>query len=265
MIDQRIRKVIRTIESGFPFVSKSSVKKAKESVFFHARRAFRIPHERDFRALGLFPPRADESFVDIGANRGQSIESILLFRPNAQIVSFEANPLLAQDLASRYRNRQNVRVVAKGLSDAPGAFALFVPTYKGFVYDALASFERRAAEGWMSERTVLRFDPARLSIEQVQCEVDTLDRQQLAPSFIKVDVQGYEYNVLRGAQETLRRRQPVLLVEMFRSDARTVRLTEDLGYEEYYFDGSRLRKGSPVSSPNSFLITQARMNTLLSE
>jgi FkbM family methyltransferase len=262
MMDARIRKIVRTVESGMPFVKPSFVKNAKESLFRHARRALRLPHERDFRALALLPPRDEECFLDVGANRGQSIESMLLFRPNARIVSFEANPALARDLAARYRDRKNVRIVATGLSDSAGTFPLFVPSYKGYVYDALASFDRGAAAGWISERTILGFDPRRLSIAEVPCATETLDAQGLAPHLIKVDVQGCEYNVLAGGKETLRRYQPILLVETYGSDTRTVRLAEDLGYEEYHFDGSFLRKGPPRWGPNSFLITASRMKTL---
>ena len=143
-------------------------------------------------------------------------------------------------------------VIAKGLSVWAGTSTLFVPSYKGFVYDALASLNREAAASWINERTVLRFDPTKLTIAELRCAVDTLDAQQLAPVFIKVDVEGHEYNVLNGGRDTLRRYQPVLLVEAFRRDARTVKLAEELEYEEYYLDGSSLRKGSPGKGPNSF-------------
>ena len=40
-----------------------------------------------------------------------------------------------------------------------------------------------------------------------------LDDWQLAPSFIKIDCEGYELPILRGAVETLRRYRPALCVE----------------------------------------------------
>jgi hypothetical protein len=86
--------------------------------------------------------------------------------------------------------------------------------------------------------------------------------QKLAPCFIKVDVQGWEYNVLNGGRETLRNFEPVLLVESFREDPRMVKLAEEIGYEEYYFDGCFLRKGSPSEVPNSFLMTPSRRRLL---
>ena len=152
--------------------------------------------------------------------------------------------------------RYTLLVVARGLGDACGTLPLFVPSYKGFAYDGLSSLDRNEAASWINEKTVFGFDPARLAIDTVACEISTLDAEGLAPSFIKLDVQGWESNVIQGGIETLRKYRPVLLVESFGSDPRTARLTECLGYEEYHFDRGRLQRGSPARSPNSFLITR---------
>lgn len=205
--------------------------------------------------MKLIPPTLMGCYIDVGAHRGQSIESILLFRPEAEIVSFEANPRLAGQLAARYKDRNNIRIVAKGLGDSAGLLPLFVPSYMGCIYDALASFNRESAVYCLNKETILRFDPAKLALAEYECTVETLDMQHLAPVFIKVDVEGYTYNVLSGGRETLRQYEPILLVENFRGDSRTVQLAEELGYEEYYFDGPSFRKGTPVSGPNSFLLT----------
>jgi FkbM family methyltransferase len=244
-----MKKAIRTLQSEIPIL-----KEAKDLFYYHMRRTFAVSHETDFKALRYLAPSRGKCFVDVGANQGQSIESILLARPGENIVSFEPNPPLAENLARRYKKRENVRVVGKGLSDSPGTFTLFVPCYKGFVYDGAASLNRKAAASFINEKTVFRFDQTKLTISEVQCTVETLDAQNLSPAFIKLDVEGHEYNVLNGGRATLRQWAPVLLIESFRSDPRTVQLTKELRYQEYYFDGKALRKGSPTTSPNSYLL-----------
>lgn len=246
-------KAVRTLQSELPFL-----KDAKDAFYLRARRTLRVPHERDFQAVTLIPIDWPGVFVDVGANHGQSLESILLFRPGATIVSYEVNPGLAQRLALRYRANGNIRLVPKGLSDSAGRFILYVPSYKGFLYDALSSLDETAARSWISKETVFGFDETKLTIASVDCEVDTLDAQQLAPVFIKIDVQGYEYQVLNGGRETLRQYEPILLIESFRSDPRTVQLATELGYEEYRLENSRFVKGPSTDGPNSFLLTVRR-------
>lgn len=257
-MDERFKRVLRTVQSEMRFL-----KEAKEFCCFHARHQLRIPHESDFKILKFIHAEPRGCYVDVGANHGQSIESILLFKPNAEIISFEANPILAKKLTARYGAQNNIRIVAAGLADTPGEFALFIPSYNGFVYDALASFDKCSATSWLCEKTIVGFRPQKLRISESRCRVTTLDSQQLSPAFIKVDVQGYEYNVLRGARETLRKHEPILLVESFRNDPRTINIAEELGYEEYHCEGSGLRKGAPTDGPNSFLITRARWSELV--
>ena len=253
-----IKKLIRTLQSELPFL-----KTAKDSFYRHSRRILRLPHEGDFKAIAQFPPAWSGSFVDIGANHGQSIESILLFRPSAEIVSFEANPNLAKALIERYRGQPKIEIRPFGLASAAGAFTLYVPSYKGFVYDGLASLDRRSAETWISDKTVYWFNPAKVTVEQVACTTQTLDSQKLRPSFVKIDVQGLEYDVLLGGIATIKAHTPVLLLEDLHADERTVKLITELGYEEYKFDGARLRKGAHASaSQNSFLMTVARAKEL---
>jgi hypothetical protein len=57
------------------------------------------------------------------------------------------------------------------------------------------------------------------SYDKTEVEIDTLDRSmQLfeipSPSLIKIDVEGYEFKVLQGALETLKKNRPVLFIEL---------------------------------------------------
>jgi FkbM family methyltransferase len=251
-----IKKTLFTIQSRHTFL-----KGAKNNLYFYTRRCLRLPHEADFALLKLIPASAPGCYVDIGANFGQSIESILLYKPRAEIVSFEPTPWLAQRLARRYQLKNNVRIVPQALADQSGHLTLFVPSYKGLVCEDLASLDRNAAAEWIDEQRVYGFDRSKLEVSEISCEVSTLDAHSLDPIFVKIDVQGCEYRVLKGARETLRRCEPVLLVEDFGSHPRSADLTRELGYEEYYFSGGKLRRGR-VPGDNSFLLTTHRMRDL---
>lgn len=61
--------------------------------------------------------------------------------------------------------------------------------------------------------------------------LDSLGLHQL--TLVKIDVEGYELEVLRGSQETLKREQPIVFVEVHKDFLETpiIRFMEELGYQ----------------------------------
>jgi FkbM family methyltransferase len=256
-VARSMKKLIRTIQSELPFA-----KSAKDALRFWSLRLLRRPHEADFRVLSMLPAGC---CIDVGANQGQSIESILLFQPGAKIVAFEANPRLAAKLTRRYRNQESIRINEFGLSNISGTFNLYIPSYNGFEYDALASMDREHAASWIGTETVYRFRRHKLRVEEAECRTTTLDSFDLEPVFLKVDVEGLEYAVLQGATATLSKHNPVVLLEYSEADDRAKRLLQSLGYAEYAYDGSGFDKGpSGRDKPNSFFIPPKYEGILLS-
>ena len=129
-----LRKLLRTLQVEFP---------ALQSVKYRVKRALlRLgmgPSEPDFQALSLFPDLAGKLFLDVGANRGQSIDAFLLFAPSSRIESFEPNPLLTSQLKTIYRKHSVVKVHEFGLGDRNQSLTLYVPCYKRWMFDGLAS------------------------------------------------------------------------------------------------------------------------------
>jgi hypothetical protein len=89
-MDLELKKMARTVQSEFPFL-----KEVKDGFYYRSRRMLRRPHEDDFRALTFIPDDLPGCWLDIGANHGQSIESIRLYKPSVRLLAFEPNPLLA--------------------------------------------------------------------------------------------------------------------------------------------------------------------------
>ena len=144
-------KAVRTLQSEFWFL-----KEAKDALYLHGRRLLHMPHEADFRAVRLIADKFAGSFIDVGANQGQSIESIRLFAKDARIVAFEPNPAICSVLMRRYWGASGIEVRGVGLSDRKTVLTLYVPSYRGFVYDGLASFDRTEALSWINPQRVLR-------------------------------------------------------------------------------------------------------------
>jgi FkbM family methyltransferase len=246
------KKLVRTIQTELPVLQGP-----KEWVRHRLHVVTRTPHDRDFAALKILPVAEDELLLDIGANHGQSIASIRIFRPAAKLIAFEPNPILAGKLEKHAKGDPNLEIRPFGLGAETGSFRLYIPTYNGWVYDGLASFDRDEAANWINPDTIYAYRPKLLRVDECLCEVRTLDAQNLSPGFIKIDVQGLEYDVLKGGLETLRRSSPILMVEQFGADQRLTDLVAELGYVPYSFDGQRLQM-MPSRTPNTFLIPAGR-------
>lgn len=231
-MDERLRTLLRTGQVRLPWLP--DLKATAQRV---VRQGLRRPFEEDFlalRRLGLAP---GSRCLDVGANRGQSIDAIRLCTDSPVIDAFEPNGLLAERLQRRFAGDPTVTVRNVALGDEPGAFTLHVPSYRGYVFDGLASLDEEEARGWLRGR-VLGYDERQLRVQAVRCEVVRLDDLGLEPAFVKLDVQGFEAHVLRGGAETLARHRPVLLVETPVPEVRAV--LDGLGYRPHGYIGGRL-------------------------
>lgn len=141
--------------------------------------------------------------VDVGAHDGL-LTLPLSHLPGARVLAFEPLPQAHARLARACAGLANVTLRPEALSDAPGTLTLDLPVLDGV-----------PQEQWAS--TVKSYDGygSRVGTQRVSVPAITLDSLALeAVVALKVDAEGAEYEVLRGARETLRRCRPVLSLEL---------------------------------------------------
>lgn len=149
-------------------------------------------------------------FIDGGACRGEFSQFLLDAIPSATIHAFEPNERLAAELAVRFDSRANVHVWNHALHAAVGAADLEVHADPGT--SSLLPRTHDARRYFHSSDAVLRRD-----------RVSTLDLDSFvgehAPdgvTLLKLDTQGSELDILRGARGTLARHAiEVLYTEFF--------------------------------------------------
>jgi FkbM family methyltransferase len=244
-----IKKVLRTGQSLMPFAAD-----AKATAQAAGRRLLRRPHERDFLAFRDFAVDGP-SVVDVGANRGQSVASFEVTCRSPRIVAFEPLPILARRLRAR-SDADRVRVEQYALGNTHDHATLYVPIYRGYVYDGLASLDKTEAH-WLNRDRVYRFRLAQLKLEEYEVEVRPLDSFDLRPDIVKIDVQGTEQAVVEGGVRTLEQSRPVLLIEA--PSVELIALVQGLGYEYYAFTRRGLVPGA-LGDPNTFFITPDRLD-----
>lgn len=164
--------------------------------FRSSRRMRRLAslHEPADLVSSLVP--AGRTAVDVGANRG--IYACWIATRASRVDAFEPQPLLAHYIASA--RIRNLRVHQVALSDAPGIARLVVPEDDGMA--SIRSADRRDPTAP---------DPVSRIID---VRTETLDWFKLVDvGFLKIDVEGHEMAVLRGAEVTITASRPVVFIE----------------------------------------------------
>jgi FkbM family methyltransferase len=144
--------------------------------------------------------RPGDIVCDIGANKGSFIYWLSWWVREGQVVAFEPQPELARGLANicRMIGLGNVTVEAKAVSSRSGVQDLFLPAG----HQPGASLVREAA-GPENVTT--------LSVPVVALD-DYFDENDKV-ALLKIDVEGAELGLLRGAERILRRHAPLLVFE----------------------------------------------------
>lgn len=144
--------------------------------------------------------KRDSVCVDVGCHAGEILDEMRRLAPDGHHYAFEPLPDLYANLRTRYAHAGDVTLHNCALSDATGTFqfqhVISNPGYSGF--------RKR------------RYD--RPSEQVVETEVNAAPLDSILPdgvtvALIKIDVEGAELQVLKGARATLRRCQPVVIFE----------------------------------------------------
>ncbi|MCI0756522.1 FkbM family methyltransferase [Teichococcus vastitatis] len=143
------------------------------------------------------------TLVDAGAHDG--LLTLPLARlPGARVLAFEPLPSAFARLSAACAGLPQVTLRPEALGDAPGRAALSLPLLDGVAQEQWASTAKDYAG----------FGPG-VGVRRHEVAVIALDDLALPDvTAIKVDAEGAEYEVVRGARDTLRRCRPVLTLEL---------------------------------------------------
>lgn len=142
--------------------------------------------------------RPNSNCIDIGCHKGEILQEMLQLSPKGKHFAFEPIPVMFNNLKEKFGNKCTIFPCA--LSDEEGKttfnFVKNAPAYSG-----------------LNKR---KYAVANPEIEEIPVEIKRLD--DLIPAttkidLIKLDVEGAEFKVLKGAKELISRDLPIIIFE----------------------------------------------------
>lgn len=183
-----------------PDFAKIALKDAAFRLWRLSDRLFRGPFDKyDFQTRQVLHRclRPDSNCVDVGAHAGHILRDILSASPRGHHLAVEPVPRFHELLARKFGTR--VTLLDCALSDHEGETE--------FVWFP----ERPALSGFRERAMTSDYRPERFRVRTRRLD-DVVPRGQRI-DLVKIDVEGAELQVLRGATETLRTWRPIVLLE----------------------------------------------------
>jgi FkbM family methyltransferase len=142
----------------------------------------------------LLPPDA-RTIIDVGAHTGLVADALDFLYCPSRLWAVEPNPAHGAQLEATFRGRPNVVVVKCCLGETSGEVS-----FNAYEFDAASSLfpckpGHLASMGFSEKKTLLKV-PMKTLVELMPTDVQALD-------LLKLDCQGAELSVLRGAGERI--------------------------------------------------------------
>ena len=172
--------------------------------------------------------RPGDTIVEIGGHIGYVALWLAKLADPGHVYVFEPAPDNLKYIERNIRGKTNITLVPKGVGDVQAERTMFVERLTGmnntFVEDSPLLKVNAAFNG-------LNADHLRESVPVALVRFDDFaSEHSLRPVFIKIDVEGFECEVLEGTRETLRSARPKLMIEVMRHRDRVWQILREAGY-----------------------------------
>ncbi len=200
--------------------------------FIYRAFKYRFSHDKTEINYLLTHINSGATVIDIGCHKGAYLYWMQKkVTTTGQVFAFEPQPILANYLKNCIGlfGYKNITIENMGLSNTNGTLDLFIPVGS-----------KKTSPG----ATFNTDKPVNEKCDSVSIAVTTLDNycgaKNIQPQFLKIDVEGYELEVLTGAENTLRKHKPNIL---FECEARhtsedkmmaTFNYLKQIGYKGYF-------------------------------
>lgn len=192
--------------------------------------------------------------IDAGANVGYTSVIFAKAFPSSSIISYEPVRLLSQIIyrVVRFFRVNNIEVRQKALGDSLETVMIKTPVIQGVKKQGLSYIDKEV------DREDIELIKSSIAEEVGMVTLDSDWGNHINPpiSGIKVDVENFEYFVLKGARNLVMKFRPIVMAELWDNARRNscIQLMQELGYKTFVIKNKELVKYQGQSSLNYFFI-----------
>ncbi len=191
--------------------------------------------------------------VELGGHIGYlTLYYASLVGEKGRVIVFEPGPNNLPFIKDNTAGKRNVEIRERAVGDKPGTLPMYIETLSGMNNSMVADFEQL--------ETNAKYSGVAPTIKKVDVPVVRLDDEFAAGSridFVKVDIEGFEFEALSGMENILATIRPLLLVELNRRHDDTVALLRKHGYAGYSETGELLPQKVVGAMLNTFWLHPA--------
>ena len=201
--------------------------------------------ESDFEFFKFVNKKQTELFLDVGANDGISALTFRLYNQVYKILSLVSDSKHNDALYNIKRKDRNFEFQNIGLGNKNETKKLYIPECNGVYIGQLASLIKDEAFNNVPKIISQKNISSKVKIIEKNIEIKTIDSMNLQPEIIKIDVEGFESQVLEGGIETIKKKKPFLMIEINNVSVKKVgSILLELGYLVFTYDKSTKKLNS---------------------
>ncbi len=172
---------------------------------------FLLPHDKSYFGFARLVEERDGLFLDVGANDGISALGFRHIHSDYRILSLEPNRYHERSLRLLKGRMPRFDHMIVGAGSETATKTLHMPFYKGVPIYSAASLDKTFVANSMSHQFDKNKDVVEYRVEDVK--IIRIDELNLQPDIIKIDTEGYDYQVLLGLLKTIHTHRPFVMIE----------------------------------------------------
>ncbi len=204
----------------------------------------KIIYDNDFKIIKVLENNGffigKKLIIDIGANDGMSYKIIRKFASKAKIISFEPNEYNFNNLKKIKFKDKLFTCKNVALSNSKKKQSFFTPYFKNYVISQMAGLSKSGVKKRLQTSLHVKDLFKKIVIKKEMFYTKKLDDYKFKPDFIKIDIEGHEYECVLGSLKTIKKYNPIIMVEYDKTVCDKIYiLLKKLNYQKYIYNKLR--------------------------